>query len=89
MNRDNLGFEDIDDIDPTQTLDNIDMEQFNEHSDPILLKFVKYQRVTSLTIYIEENNGGDITALGSIKLYGKSVETVNMNNFKANKEQIG
>lgn len=85
VNRENLGFEDIDDIDPTQTL-TLTPEQLKQDSEPIPLKFVKYQRVTSLTLYIEENQGGSITALGGLKLFGKSIETVDMKNFKAKPE---
>jgi PITH domain len=53
---------------------------------PIHLKFVKYQRVKSLTLFIADNNGGDVTALGGIKLMGYPVDTVNMNDFKKQQE---
>jgi hypothetical protein len=81
VNRENLGFEDCDDVDPTQTIDltNADLK---EGADPILLKYVKFQRVTSITIFIEDNAGGDITALGGLKLFGRTVATTNMNEFK-------
>ena len=84
VNRENLGFEDCDDVDPTQTLDlTTDETTMNT---PIQLKFVKYQRVKSLTLFISDNNGGDITALGGIKIYGFPVDTVNMNDFKKQQE---
>jgi PITH domain len=86
VNRENIGFEDIDDIDPEQTLE-IDPElHMKDSSDPILLKYVKYQRVKSLTIYIEENHGGPRTSIGSLKFYGQTVSNVNMSNFKAKPE---
>ena len=81
MNRNNLGFEDIDDVDPTTTLE-LTAEDLKENADEILLKFVQYQRVNSITMFVEDNNGGDITALGGLKFYGKSVATTNMADFK-------
>jgi hypothetical protein len=46
------------------------------------LKFVQYQRVNSITMFVEDNNGGDITALGGLKFFGKTVATTNMADFK-------
>eukprot|EP00339_Tiarina_fusa_P018809 CAMPEP_0117003944 /NCGR_PEP_ID=MMETSP0472-20121206/5096_1 /TAXON_ID=693140 ORGANISM="Tiarina fusus, Strain LIS" /NCGR_SAMPLE_ID=MMETSP0472 /ASSEMBLY_ACC=CAM_ASM_000603 /LENGTH=189 /DNA_ID=CAMNT_0004704763 /DNA_START=97 /DNA_END=667 /DNA_ORIENTATION=- len=83
INRENLGFEDIDDVDPTQTF-NLTPEDLRESSEPLATKFVKFQRVKSLTIYIEENNGGEFTALGSLRMMGRAVTTTNMNEFKKN-----
>lgn len=84
MNRDNLGFEDCDDVDPTQTL-HLTTEDLKESADPINLKFVKYQRVNSLTIFITDNQGGDVTALGGLKIYGRPLASTNMADF--NKKQ--
>ena len=84
VNRDNLGFEDCDDVDPTQTL-HLTTEDLKESADPINLKFVKYQRVNSLTIFITDNQGGDVTALGGLKIYGRPLASTNMADF--NKKQ--
>jgi PITH domain len=81
VNRENLGFEDCEDVDPTQTL-HLTTEDLKESAEPILLKYVKYQRVKSLTLFIEDNQGGDITALGGLKLYGRPVVSTNMADFK-------
>jgi hypothetical protein len=83
VNRENLGFEDCDDVDPTQTLD---LTADGSMKQPIPLKFVKYQRVKSLTLFISDNQGGDVTALGGIKIFGFPVDTVNMNDFKKQQE---
>jgi hypothetical protein len=83
VNRENLGFEDIEDVDPTQTYD-LTAEELRESSEPIVTKFVKFQRVKSLTFFIEDNNGGEVSALGSLKLMGRPVSTTNMNDFKKN-----
>lgn len=81
VNRESLGFEDCDDVDPTQTL-HLTAEDLKESSTPIALKYVKYQRVHSLTIFIEDNQGGEVSALGSIKLFGQPVGSTNMADFK-------
>lgn len=56
VNRENLGFEDCEDVDPTQTL-HLTSEELKENAEPIQLKFVKFQRVKSLTLFIEDNQG--------------------------------
>jgi len=85
VNRENLGFEDCDDVDPEQTLE-LTAEDLRENADPIDLKYVRFQRVKSLTLYIEDNHGGDITALGMLKLYGRPVTSTNMSEFKKQAE---
>jgi hypothetical protein len=47
---------------------------------------VLYQRVKSLTLFIEDNQGGDVTALGGLKLYGRPTSNVNMAEFKKQPE---
>lgn len=81
VNRCNLGFEDVDDVEPTQVLELTEAD-LKEDADPILLKFVKFQRVKSITLFIEDNAGGDVSALGGLKLMGRTVATTNMKDFK-------
>jgi hypothetical protein len=83
LNRENLGFEDINDVDATQTF-NLTAEDLREGSAPIQTKFVKFQRVKSITFFIEDNNGGEVSALGSLRIMGRSVTTTNMSEFKKN-----
>lgn len=80
-NRCNLGFEDVDDVDCTQEIELTD-EDLKEDSDPILLKYVKFQRIRSLTFYIEDNAGGDISSIGGLTIIGRTVATTNMADFK-------
>ena len=84
MNRCNLGFEDVGDVEPTQVFD-LTEEDLKLEADPLQTKFVKFQRVSSITLFIEDNDGGDISALGGMKLMGKTVATTNMSEFKAQK----
>jgi hypothetical protein len=83
VNRENLGFEDINDVDPTSTF-NLTAEDLRESADPIMTKFVKFQRVKSMTFFIEDNNGGEVSALGSLKLMGRPNISMNMSDFKKN-----
>ena len=53
VNRENLGFEDCDDVDPTQTL-HLTAEDLKEGAPAINLKYVKFQRVKSLTLFVGE-----------------------------------
>jgi len=86
VNRENMGFEDCDEVDPTQTLE-LTAEDLKETAEPIQLKYVRFQRVKCLTIFIEDNQGGEVTALGGLKLFGRSVATTNMSDFKKNPQQ--
>ena len=81
VNRENLGFEDWEDVDPEQTLE-LTAADLKESADPIALRFVKFQRVKTLTFFIEDNAGGEITSIGGLKLYGRPVATTNMKDFK-------
>ena len=47
-----------------------------------LVRFVKFQRVNSLSVFVEENFGGDESALGGLKVYGVPVLGTNMGDFK-------
>lgn len=87
VNRNNLGFEDIDDVDPTQEFTLTDKD-LNEDSPPLSTKYVKFQRVKTITFFIEDNNGGEVSALGSLKLMGRPVASTNMNEFKKNPNGI-
>jgi len=61
-------------------------ENLKEGADPIPLKFVKFQRVKSVTLFIEESAGGNNVALGGLRFYGYPVASMNMNNFKKQQE---
>ena len=73
--------QDIEDVDPAQTI-TLTAADLQEMSDAIDLYYVKFQRVKSLTFFIEENAGADITAIGGLQIMGRTVATTNMNDFK-------
>ena len=76
-----MGFEDCEDVDPTQELE-LSAEDLREDAEALPLKFVKFQRVKSITIFVEDNAGGDISALGMLQFYGQPIFTTNMADFK-------
>jgi len=82
VNRENLGFEDCEDVDPEQSLE-LTAADLRESADPVALKFVKFQRVKSLTLFIEDNAGGEVSALGMLKILGRPLAALNMNDFKS------
>lgn len=81
VNRNNLGFQDIEDVEPTQEFE-LSAADLKENADPIPLKFVKFQRVNSITLFIKDNSGGDVSALGGLHVNGHLVATTNMSDFK-------
>ena len=76
-----IKWQDIEDVDPAQTI-TLTAADLQEMSDAIDLYYVKFQRVKSLTFFIEENAGADITAIGGLQIMGRTVATTNMNDFK-------
>jgi len=81
VNRESMGFEDCEDIEPTQTFE-LSSDDLKEGSKPIILKFVKFQRVQGITIFIEDNAGGGCSALGMLNIFGRPVGGTNMKDFK-------
>jgi len=81
VNRENMGFEDCEDMDPTQAFE-LTEDDLKEDAEAVLLKYVKFQRVKSFTIFVEDNGGGDVSALGMLKLFGTTVAGTNMKDFK-------
>ncbi|XP_038982029.1 PITH domain-containing protein At3g04780 isoform X3 [Phoenix dactylifera] len=58
-------------------------EEDNLKGKPVNLKYVKFQNVRSLTIFIEDNQGGnDVSKVQKIVLYGTTVDTTNMKDLK-------
>lgn len=49
----------------------------------MVLKFVKFQNVRSLTIFIEDNQSdSEVTKVNKIALFGTTVETTDMKGLK-------
>ncbi|XP_076888302.1 PITH domain-containing protein At3g04780-like [Bidens hawaiensis] len=79
-NKEHMGFSNVSDFPPSDTLT---LSPENLQGKPVVLKYVKFQNVRSLTIFIEDNqSGSDITKVQKIILHGSTVETTDMKGLK-------
>ncbi|XP_022937687.1 PITH domain-containing protein At3g04780-like [Cucurbita pepo subsp. pepo] len=79
-NKENMGFGNVNDYPPSDT---IVLSPDNLTGKPEVVKYVKFQNVRSLTIFIEDNqSGADTTKVQKIALYGTTVETTDMKGLK-------
>ncbi|XP_075657729.1 PITH domain-containing protein At3g04780 [Castanea sativa] len=79
-NKEHMGFSNVNDFPPSDT---VVLSPDNIKGKPVLLKYVKFQNVRSLTIFIEDNqSGSDITKVQKIALFGSTVETTDMKGLK-------
>ncbi|KAG0473768.1 hypothetical protein HPP92_015117 [Vanilla planifolia] len=79
-NKDNMGFSNVNDY---PTSDTLILSQEDLQEKHINLKYVKFQSVRSLTIFIEDNQiGKEISKVQKIVLYGTTVDTTNMKELK-------
>ena len=77
INRAALSFDDVEDLPPTQTL------TLSGQSATLPLQFVKFQSVSTLTVFIEGNQSdGDVTQLSHLSLIGTPLHTTNMSDLK-------
>ncbi|GMN25449.1 hypothetical protein TIFTF001_000931 [Ficus carica] len=79
-NKEHMGFSNVSDFPPSDTAV---LSPENLAGKPVLLKYVKFQNVRSLTIFIEDNQScADVTKVQKISLYGSTVETTDMKGLK-------
>ncbi|BBN13567.1 hypothetical protein MPTK1_6g04670 [Marchantia polymorpha subsp. ruderalis] len=79
-NRQNMGFGNVGDFPPSDVL-TLTPEQLQ--GKPVLLKYVKFQHVRSLTVFIEDNqSGAEETKVQKLAIVGSTVETTNMSELK-------
>ncbi|KAL0464190.1 UNVERIFIED_CONTAM: PITH domain-containing protein [Sesamum latifolium] len=70
-NREHMGFSNVNDFPPSDT---VILSTENLKGKPVIVKYVKFQNVRSLTIFIEDNqSGSDITKVQKIVLYGTTI----------------
>lgn len=83
-NRPNIGFGEADDTPATQDLC-LDVTQCNigAKKDCIVpVKFVKFQNVNDLQIFVSENGGADVTCLKYLEIFGTMGESSNIADWK-------
>jgi len=74
-----LSFDDAEERPATQELE-LDFDSLNK---PLPLRFVKFQKVNNVTIFVKDNQGEeDVTAVSRIQFIGQSVSQTNMSEFK-------
>ncbi|XP_019428607.1 PREDICTED: PITH domain-containing protein At3g04780-like [Lupinus angustifolius] len=79
-NKEHMGFSNVNDFPPS---DVAALSLENLKGKPVLLKYVKFQNVRSLTIFVEDNQtGSELTKVQKILLYGSTVETTDMKGLK-------
>ncbi|XP_057763686.1 PITH domain-containing protein At3g04780 [Salvia miltiorrhiza] len=79
-NREHMGFSNVNDFPPSDTMV---LSEENLKGKPVILKYVKFQNVRSLTIFIEDNqSGSEISKVQKIALYGTTVQTTDMKSLK-------
>lgn len=77
-----LDFDKAESSDSVQLLD-LSRDDLVEGAKPVQLKYVKFQNVNSLTIFVKDNQTGkDTTRITQIILIGSPVAATNMNEFK-------
>jgi len=58
-------------------------DDLSDDAEPVQLKYVKFQNVNSLTIFVKDNQTGtETTRIGQLILIGSPVAATNMNEFK-------
>ncbi|CAM8987079.1 hypothetical protein QQ045_008037 [Rhodiola kirilowii] len=79
-NKEHMGFSNVNDYPPSDT---VVLTAENLQGKPAVLKFVKFQNVRSLTVFIEDNQSdSEFTKVHKIELYGTTVETTDMKGLK-------
>lgn len=77
-----LDFDKAETSEPIQQIE-LKAEDLLEDAKPVPLKYVKFQNVNSLTIFVKDNQAGkDTTRVSKILLIGSPVAATNMNEFK-------
>ncbi|XP_059652726.1 PITH domain-containing protein At3g04780 [Cornus florida] len=79
-NKEHMGFSNVNDYPPSDT---VVLSVDNLKGTPVVLKYVKFQNVRSLTIFIEDNQSdSEVTKVQKIVLCGTTVETTDMKGLK-------
>ncbi|RKP04537.1 PITH domain-containing protein, partial [Thamnocephalis sphaerospora] len=87
-NQQSLGFDEANDVGATQQIELTEADFAEDVTVP--LRFVKFQSVNNLVLFIESNQADDEdtpTLLSRLIFIGAPVDTTRMENFNANKEK--
>jgi thioredoxin len=77
-----LDFDKAESAEPVQSVE-FQPTDLVEDAKPVQLKYVKFQNVNSLTVFVKDNQAGkDTTRISQLTLIGSPVAATNMNEFK-------
>jgi len=83
INKPNMNFQDVDDAKAVQVFELAEEDLLAERHN--LLKFTSFQRVDHLTVFVEENDGAEVSTLSGIAFTGEPTEGMNIADWKATK----
>lgn len=75
-----IGFQEAEDQEATQTLE-LSASSVDE-CEPITLRFVKFQQVTTLQLFVQSNYGAEVTRISQVEFWGNLAEIVDMKSWK-------
>ena len=77
-----LGFGDAESLTPLQIISREELLS----NESVTLRYVLFQNVHSLQLFVEDNGGAEKTKIGKIDILGTLGETMNMKDFKKIKD---
>ncbi|KAF8892675.1 DUF1000-domain-containing protein [Infundibulicybe gibba] len=88
VNRPNLGFEDVEEAVEPEVAQALEMSAEDAaRGTQIALRYVRFQAVNSLHIFVASNHGGEETRIDAIDIFGLTVETTkDLSGLKAQEE---
>lgn len=79
INKAPMSFDDVDSFIATEEIE----IQEGELEGDIILNYVKYQNVSNLSIFIQDNRGGeDVTEMAKLEIHGAPLLETNMKDLK-------
>jgi len=80
VNQVSMSFDDAEQNEPMQTLA---LDQASVAGKPTLVKYVKFQNVSTMSIFVPENlAGSEVTVLHRLRFIGQPIDTTNMSDLK-------
>jgi len=76
VNQDDVDFSTVEDLDAAQTLELTASDLLPDR--PTKLKFTKFQQVSSLTLFVEDNGGSEYSVISSLRFYGQPTTKCDM-----------
>lgn len=81
INQRRMDFDDVDGAKTTQTLD-LSAPKSTREGTLLPLNYVKFQHVSSICVFVEDNAGAEQTNLAGVGFYGEPVSAMDMSEWK-------